>query len=46
MTTHGFDGMETDNFSGDFLYMTDRDIGRDRDMDVPVSAFDSKSSSV
>ena len=44
-TTHGFDGMEIDNYSADFSYATDRDIERDRDMDVPISAFDSKSSS-
>ena len=44
-TTHGFDGMEIDNYSADFSYTTDRDIERDRDMDVPISAFDSKSSS-
>ena len=44
-TIHGFDGMEIDNDSADFLYTTDRDIERDRDMDVPISAFDSKSSS-
>ena len=44
-TTHGFDGMEIDSYSADFSYTTDRDIERDRDMDVPISAFDSKSSS-
>ena len=44
-TTHGFDGMEIDNYSAEFSYTTDRDIERDRDMDVPISAFDSKSSS-
>ena len=44
-TSHGFDGMEIDNYSADFSYTTDRDIERDRDMDVTISAFDSKSSS-
>ena len=44
-TIHGFDGMEIDNDSADFSYMTDRDIGGDRDMGVPTSAFDSESSS-
>ena len=37
--------METDNYSADSSYTTDRDIERDRDMDIPITAFDSKPSS-